>query len=74
MTNPTKKVLNALEKVFAAEIDGHLFQSKAKIYQDLCEQGLLLPDERKVGTGALAVTVRGYGLSHQGRFVYCMSC
>lgn len=71
----TKAELNALEKVFAAEIDGRLpFQSKAKIFTRLCEGGYLEPFERRYGSGWSAVTVKGYQLSHLGRLTYCASC
>jgi hypothetical protein len=70
----TKAELNALEKVFAAEIDGRLpFQSKAKIFKRLQEDGLLEPMERAF-CGRFAVTVTGYQLTHAGRFLYCSSC
>ena len=41
MAQATKKMLKALEKVFAAEIEGRLpFQSKALLFLDLCDAGL----------------------------------
>ena len=71
----TKAELNALAKVFAAEIDGRLpFQSKAKIFRRLCEDGYLEPMERKYGSGWSAITVTGYQLTHLGRLTYCASC
>lgn len=73
---PTKAELNALEKVFAAEINDHLpFQSKAKIFRQLCEDGMLEPMERHFGGDRFgAITVSGYQLTHAGRMAYCMSC
>ena len=71
----TKAELNALEKVFAAEINGRLpFQSKAKIFQRLCDGGYLEPMERVYGSGWSAITVKGYQLTHLGRYTYCASC
>jgi len=71
----TKAEINALEKIFAAEIDGRLpFQSRAKIYQALVDQGLVAPMEWRVGTGPFACTVKGYQLTHAGRFLYCDQC
>lgn len=71
----TKAEMNALEKVFAAEIDGRLpFQSKAKIYQYLCKDGYLEPMDRKFGHDRFSVTVSGYQLTHLGRLTYCASC
>lgn len=71
----TKAELNALGKVFAAEIDGRLpFQSKAKVFSRLCDDGYLGPMERKYGSGTFAVNVTGYQLTHLGRLSYCASC
>lgn len=71
----TKAELAALEKVFAAEIDNRLpFQSKAKIYQRLCEDGYLEPMARNFGHDRFGVIVTGYQLSHAGRLEYCLSC
>lgn len=76
--NETKAMtkLQALERVFAAEIDGRLpFQSKAKIYARLQEEGLVEPMETKFGVPPLGVmTVTGWQLTHAGRLMYCMSC
>jgi len=75
MPMPTKGRMNALEKVFAAEINGHLpFQSKAAVFQKLADEGLLEPMERKFGTGWSAVTVKGWQLTHAGRLLYCSNC
>lgn len=74
MKQPTKKVLQALEKVFDAEINGHLpFQSRAKVYSSLCDDGLLAPMMIELG-GRLPLTVSGYQLTHAGRIMYCESC
>lgn len=70
-----KATLSALEKVFAAEIEGRLpFQSKAKIFKQLCDEGMLAPMEHQFGTGAFAINIVGYELTHEGRFLYCSSC
>ncbi len=75
-TQTTKKTLRALEKVFAAEIADRLpFQSKAKIFADLCDEGLLAPMQRVVGEGEpFPAIVSGYQLTHAGRITYCASC
>lgn len=71
----TKAELTALEKVFAAEIGGRLpFQSKAKIFSRLRDEGYLEPMERNYGTGWSAVIVTGYQLTHLGRLTYCATC
>lgn len=67
--------MNALEKVFAAEIDNRLpFQSKAKVFRSLCDDGYLEPMNRKFGHDRFSITVTGYQLSHLGRLTYCASC
>lgn len=72
----TKAKLKALEKVFAAEIEDRLpFQSKAKIFRQLCDEGMLEAMERKFGSDRFgAITVCGYQLTHAGRLLYCSSC
>lgn len=75
MTTAPKKVLSALEKVFAAEIEGRLpFQSKAAVYRDLLAAGLVAPMQRRFRSGWSAVTVDGYELTHAGRYLYCSNC
>lgn len=70
-----KAKLRALEKVFAAEVENRLpFQSKAKLFRQLCDDGLLEPMQRKFGSGAFAVVINGYQLTHAGRFAYCSTC
>ncbi len=73
---PNKTELAALEKVFAAEISNGLpFQSKAKIYAKLENDGLLERATHVVGAGErFPVTVTGYMLTHAGRMAYCESC
>jgi hypothetical protein len=72
----TKATLNALERIFAAEIEGRLpFQSKAKIFERLCDDGLVAPMERRFGGDRFgAIVVKGYELTHVGRLLYCSSC
>ena len=68
----TKADVNALGKIFAAEINGNLpFQSKAQIYLELCDRGLAAPMMRRLGSGPFAVIVRGFELTHAGRLLYC---
>ena len=73
----SKKVLQALEKVFAAEVEGRLpFQSRAKVYSSLCDDGLLEPMTMVLGgqSDRFPVTMSGYQLTHAGRITYCESC
>ena len=72
-----KATIRALERVFAAEIEGRLpFQSKAKIFRQLADEGLIEPMERKFAGDRIfgAVTVTGWQLTHAGRILYCCSC
>jgi len=72
---PPKKVLNALERVFSAEIENRLpFQSKASVYRDLLAAGLVQRMESRIGSGWSAVMVTGYELTHAGRYLSCASC
>ena len=67
-SKPSKKVLTALERVFAAEIDGMLpFQSKAAVFKDLLAEGLVERCSRRFGSGWSALVVSGYEMTHAGR-------
>jgi hypothetical protein len=69
----TKRELDALEKVWIAEINNRLpFQSRpnAKIYKQLEADGMLQFGSEKWGN----VTVSGWYLTHGGRFTYCSTC
>lgn len=72
----TKAEIKALERVFAAEIEGRLpFQSRAKIYWRLFDDGLVEPMVRNFGVGPWGnLTVTGWQLTHAGRYLYCSSC
>jgi hypothetical protein len=72
----TKKILNALGKVFSAEVFGRLpFQSKAKIYATLEDEGYVEKMERTFGAGQrFPITVSGYVLTHLGRMTYGQNC
>lgn len=69
--------LKWLEKVFAAEIEGRMFQSKAAIMKRLEAAGYVeagvetIPPDRSC---PFPVTIRGWNLTHLGRLTYCMSC
>lgn len=72
----TKRHLAALEKLFAAEIDGRLpFQSKARVFEELVVEQMAAKVERIFGAGErFPVKVSGYELTHLGRIFYCMHC
>lgn len=71
----TKAELRALEKLFAAGIERRLpFCSKAKIYDKLEGMGLVERFERRFVDRFGAMIVRGWALTHLGRYTYCASC
>lgn len=65
----TRKELLFLEKVFAAELEGRLFQSKSKMAHKLVDNGYLQEVEERHGI----VICRGYSLTLLGNATYCMS-
>jgi hypothetical protein len=67
----TKKTLAALEKVFAAEIEGRMLQSRATIYEKLAEEGLVVRVQQTLGSGPFPVVCHGFMLTHAGRYLYC---
>ena len=71
----SKKELDILGRIFAAEIDGKLpcQLRDSKTLQALLEDGCVQPDEIKIG-GRFPMTIRGYALTHRGRILYCESC
>ena len=74
-TATPKATLKALERIFAAEIEGRLpYQSKARIFTKLADDGLVAPMERRFGHDRFAVTVTGWQLTHAGRLLYCSNC
>jgi CTP-dependent riboflavin kinase len=77
----TKAELNMLEKMFAAEIEhaisksklSHIFQSKSKLLEKLEGKGLVARHEFNLG-GNLPMTIKGWLLTHSGRFTFCANC
>lgn len=71
---PTKATLQALERVWVAEIEGRLpYQSRSLIYVRLEKDGLV-EEMSRTFAGRFAVIVNGWQLTHAGRFLYCESC
>jgi hypothetical protein len=63
--------LKALERIFAAEIEGRLpLQSKAAVFKELEIMGYAEKGSEKFR----GVTVHGWYLTHAGRLTYCMNC
>lgn len=69
----TKAKINALEKVFAAEIEGRSHQSAARIYTELEAEGYVREEVRTLG-GRFPVRITGWILTDAGRFAYCSTC
>lgn len=70
-----QKTINALEKVFEAEIQGLLFQSKAKIYKKLEADGMVTFERQVLGRDRFgSIAVEGWALTHYGRIAYCATC
>lgn len=69
----TKSDLAILERVFEREIFGHIYQSKAKRMQWLCDNGYVEYVEY-VLPGRFPVKVKGWALTHKGRMTYCETC
>lgn len=71
---PTKAMMQALEKVLAAEIEDRLpYQSRSLIYVQLEKDGLV-EEMSRTFPGRFSVTVNGWQLTHAGRLLYCASC
>jgi hypothetical protein len=78
-----KAELAALEKLFVHEINRAFatglaaqcpMQSRAKVFRDLADVGMVERVARVIGTGRNAVTVPGWELTHAGRYAYCATC
>lgn len=71
-----KRELALLERAFAAEIQAALeggpglIQPKGKLIDKLVADGLLCHVSETL-SGHPPITLRGYELTHLGRFVYC---
>lgn len=77
----TRPEYNMLSRMFAAEIESALansklpqmFRSKSKLTEKLHEKGMIEPVEFAMG-GQLPMTFKGWVLTHSGRFTYCANC
>lgn len=71
----TMRYLNALERIFCAEIDGRLLQSKAKVFTELADIGYCRQVTESLGRDRFGeISVTGWALTHAGRITYCMQC
>jgi hypothetical protein len=77
----TKAELDMLAKLYSAEVEAALshdplrsvVQTKSKVMRKLVEEGFAKEVERTT-PGRFPVRVKGYELTLQGNFAYCMSC
>jgi hypothetical protein len=68
----TKATIKLLEKVFAAEVAGHLFQSKSKQMKALEEDQYVEMVQDTLGKDRFGpIIVEGWALTHRGRITYC---
>ncbi|MGJ8524276.1 hypothetical protein R84981_003001 [Carnimonas sp. R-84981] len=70
-----KRQLAVLERVFTDEVNRSKYPTyiKSKVAQQLCEDGYL-GEVSVTLPGAIPVVIKGYQLTHAGRFAYCDSC
>ena len=72
--NMTKPELDLLEKVFASDISGGVFQSKSKLIKKLEDDGLVIKVNKTVGRDRFGfIDVEGYRLTIAGNLQYCTS-
>jgi hypothetical protein len=70
-----KRRLQALERIWIAEIQNRLpLQSKAKVFDELEQQGLVERGQVQYLDRFGTITVKGWYLTHAGRLLYCSSC
>jgi len=69
-----KNELLFLEKVFASNLDGHLFHSKTRMAKKLESEGYIVHSRKTLGRDAFGlVVVDGYELTISGNMAYCTS-
>ena len=68
----TKAQINCLEKVFVAEIENRLpFQGENKTLRELEKMGAIERMERSCYDRFGRMIIKGWNLTHAGRFAYC---
>lgn len=73
-TTMNKADLDMLEKIFAAEISGSLYETSSKVAKHLETDEFIIRDEKILGRDRFGVTrVTGYRLTLKGNTAYCMS-
>ena len=70
----TKKELDLLEKIFQAQLEGRLYQTKSKLAKQMEEDGFIMEDSKAFGVACFGkIIVRGYTLTIKGNYAYCSS-
>lgn len=70
----TKRELDLLEKVFQAQLEGRLFQTRSKLAKQMDEDGYIMADKKTLGVDCFGqIIVRGYILTVKGNYAYCTS-
>lgn len=68
----TKRRMQALEKLFIADMEGSgPVQSKARVYDELETMNLAEKCQRVFGSGRFSVIVKGWKITLIGHFTYC---
>ena len=69
-----KTELDFLERVFAAEIEGRLYQTKSKLAKQMESDGYVFATTKRLGYDRFGtIEVSGYCLTDRGRIAYCES-
>lgn len=70
----TKAEWEQVEPIFGAEIEGHLYYTKAKKRMEkLRKRGFVYPCFQ-VLEGKPTVVIRGWGLTDRGNIMFCQRC
>lgn len=70
----TKAQLDMLEKIFSAQLDGSLYETKSKIAKQLESDGYIMREVKNLGKDHFGtISITGYVLTIKGNMAYCMS-
>ena len=68
-----KKEIDMLEKIFACEIEGRMYQGKSKLLIKLVDEGYVTAVKKYLPSKLGTITVTGYVLTIAGNYAYCSS-
>ena len=70
----TKSQLNMLEKIFSAQLDGSLHETRSKVAKQLETDGYIVREVKNLGKDRFGIiSITGYALTLKGNAAYCMS-